>query len=126
MLTVAASRPSLHTGELHSKSSTAGGNSGHYISVRALRHFMAVHCPEYCAPSLVAVFKGLLASRFCASGQGIYHSLTQCVHATLDLYNVVRNYLLPTPSHCHYVFAIGAAFAMVQVSARRPTRESIP
>ncbi|KAG3108336.1 Dynein heavy chain 6, axonemal [Phytophthora idaei] len=102
----------------------AGGLPGggrQTLCPRFVRQFSAVLCLPSCdADAMKAIFNSILASHIAACGgssvfaKNVKDTLLQTADATCQLYQLVVQGLLPTPSKCHYTFNLRDVTKLMQ------------
>ena len=81
------------------------GGGRNPVSNRALRHFNFLSFTDMSDQSLVRIFDSILGATFVKHFAPEIAALSKTfVEATVEVYNVVRRDLLPTPAKSHYTF----------------------
>ena len=81
------------------------GGGRNPVSNRALRHFNFLSFTDMSDKSLVRIFDSILGATLVKNFQPEIAALSATfVEATVEVYNVVRRDLLPTPAKSHYTF----------------------
>ena len=81
------------------------GGGRNPVSNRALRHFNFLSFTDMSDQSLVRIFDSILGATFVKHfAPEIASTSKTFVEATVEVYNVVRRDLLPTPAKSHYTF----------------------
>lgn len=82
------------------------GGSKHSIYERFLCHFNCFSINEFPVETMRRIFGGILLYRLTKNdfGSDVSAQVSQIVSATLSIYGVVINHLMPTPNKCHYIF----------------------
>jgi dynein heavy chain len=81
------------------------GGGRNPVSNRALRHFNFLSFTDMSDKSLVRIFDSILGATLVKKFQPEIAALSATfVEATVEVYNVVRRDLLPTPAKSHYTF----------------------
>ena len=81
------------------------GGGRNPVSNRALRHFNFLSFTDMSDASLVRIFDSILSATLVKKFSDEIAALsTGLVEATVEVYNVVRRDLLPTPAKSHYTF----------------------
>ncbi|KAG7383179.1 hypothetical protein PHYPSEUDO_003966 [Phytophthora pseudosyringae] len=102
----------------------AGGLPGggrQTLCPRFVRQFSAVFCLPSCdKAAMKAIFNSILASHVAACGgssafaKNVKDTLLQTADATCELFQLVVQGLLPTPSKCHYTFNLRDVTKLMQ------------
>jgi len=81
------------------------GGGRNPVSNRTLRHFNFLSFTDMSDASLVVIFDSILGATLGKNfTQDVASLSTKFVEATVEVYNVVRRDLLPTPAKSHYTF----------------------
>ncbi len=81
------------------------GGGRNPVSNRTLRHFNFLSFTDMSDASLVVIFDSILGATLGKKfTQDVASLSTKFVEATVEVYNVVRRDLLPTPAKSHYTF----------------------
>ena len=99
------------------------GGGRNVVTNRFLRHFSFLSFTELSDESISRIFNTILGTFTALTFTKEFHELTgQIVAGTVEMYNTIREELLPTPSKSHYTFNLRDLSKVVQGVMRATTK----
>ncbi|XP_024523426.1 dynein heavy chain 1, axonemal [Selaginella moellendorffii] len=101
------------------------GGGRNPVTFRFLRHFNFLSFNDMSDESLAMIFSTILGATFTQKFQeDVHRAATPIVLASIDVYNTIRQELLPTPSKSHYTFNLRDLSKTIQGVLRADPNQS--